>query len=66
MRKEDIEIYIGKLLKIRTKYDDLYTKAKIIKVSEDTLIITDKFDKIVSIALNNISLIQEEENGSSY
>jgi len=58
LKKEDLEQFINKEIKIFLKSSRIYT-GKIITIEGDTIKFIDKFNKLVLIDLNNISEIVE-------
>lgn len=58
MKKEVIQQYLGKIVLIGLKNNYKYT-CEIIKISEDSIDIIDKFNLKMTISLDSISSIME-------
>lgn len=58
MKKEDVLCYKGKPIKIILKNGFIYT-CKIIEFLDDCIKVRDKYENLVTISLDNISMIIE-------
>lgn len=58
MKKEDALLYLNKRIKLQTKQGGFYSKSIVVKVTDETLQIEDKFGEYVIIDLGQISIIE--------
>lgn len=61
MRREDIEFFVGKKVKLNchTEQINLYYTGTVLKITTDSLHLSDKFGKLVIISLDSIKSIVE-------
>lgn len=58
MKREDFNLYHNKKIKIFLKNSFQYT-GQIIKVNDESVVINDKFNKLVTISIPEISYVEE-------
>lgn len=62
MRRKDLELYQKRKIKIILKNTYQYT-GKIQKINEETLVMLDKFNKLITISISDISQIEDMGGG---